>query len=118
SIEFSSTGTVCGSNGFCASAHPSDRNHCSCSSFICVITDFCIQEPAHQDWRNPIMKICLRCQHQFSLNEWVCPACRHESTQLNSITAHAPDLANNGGGFRPEYFSTLSKLEAANFWFQ
>ncbi|WP_256573352.1 MULTISPECIES: trans-aconitate 2-methyltransferase [unclassified Pseudomonas] len=37
---------------------------------------------------------------------------------LNGVVAHAPDLANDGGGFKPQYFSELARLEATNFWFR
>jgi SAM-dependent methyltransferase len=30
----------------------------------------------------------------------------------------APDLAMTGGGFKPEYFAHLEKLEAGSFWFR
>jgi SAM-dependent methyltransferase len=32
--------------------------------------------------------------------------------------AHATEFANDGGGFKPEYFSELAKLESTNFWFR
>lgn len=64
------------------------------------------------------MKSCIECNHIFSSPAWTCPACGHEPRRLNGIVAHACDLAEAGGGFKPEYFATLAQLEAANFWFR
>ena len=64
------------------------------------------------------MKRCLHCKYIFSFDEWTCPSCGHQPERLNGIEAHAPEFANDGGGFKPEYFSELSRLEAENFWFR
>ncbi|AWB33072.1 SAM-dependent methyltransferase [Orrella marina] len=64
------------------------------------------------------MKLCLHCKYIFSSDEWTCPSCGHQPERLNGIEAHAPEFANGGGGFKPEYFSELSRLEAENFWFR
>ena len=64
------------------------------------------------------MKVCLHCKYIFSFDEWTCPSCGHQPERLNGIEAHAPEFANGGGGFKPEYFSELSRLEAENFWFR
>jgi len=64
------------------------------------------------------MKICLCCQYIFSFDEWTCPSCGHKPERLNGLVAHAPEFANDGGGFKAEYFSELSRLEAENFWFR
>ena len=64
------------------------------------------------------MKLCLHCKYIFSSDEWTCPSCGHQPERLSGIEAHAPEFANGGGGFKPEYFSKLSRLEAANFWFR
>ena len=64
------------------------------------------------------MKVCLQCKYVFSFDEWTCPSCGHQPERLNGIEAHAPEFANGGGGFKPEYFSALSRLEAENFWFR
>lgn len=63
------------------------------------------------------MKICLKCEHVFSSESWQCPTCGYAPVYLAGITAHAPEFSNGGGGFKPEYFSELARLEAANFWF-
>lgn len=64
------------------------------------------------------MKLCLHCKYIFSLDEWTCPSCGHQPQRFLGIEAHAPEFANSGGGFKPEYFSELSRLEAKNFWFR
>ena len=64
------------------------------------------------------MKVCLHCKYIFSSDGWTCPSCGHQPEQLNGIDAHAPEFAHAGGGFKPEYFSELSRLEAGNFWFR
>lgn len=64
------------------------------------------------------MRLCLKCEHVFSLDGWICPVCDYEPAWLNGVVAHAPDLANGGGGFKPEYFAELARLEATNFWFR
>lgn len=64
------------------------------------------------------MKVCLQCKNLFSSDEWICSSCGHQPKRLNGIEAHAPEFANGGGGFKSEYFSELSKLEAENFWFR
>ena len=64
------------------------------------------------------MKVCLHCKYIFSFDEWTCPSCGYQPERLIGIEAHAPEFANGGGGFKPEYFSELSRLEAENFWFR
>ncbi len=64
------------------------------------------------------MKVCLHCENFFSSADWTCPSCGHQPERMNGIEAHAPEFAHGGGGFKPEYFSELSRLEAGNFWFR
>lgn len=64
------------------------------------------------------MKLCLKCSEVFSSQAWICPACGYEPTKLNDVLVHSPEFANEGGGFKPEYFSELSRLESTNFWFK
>jgi SAM-dependent methyltransferase len=64
------------------------------------------------------MKICLKCDEVFSSDGWICSACGYEPARLNDMEVHAPEFANSGGGFKPEYFSELAQLESSNFWFQ
>lgn len=39
-------------------------------------------------------------------------------TLIDGFEAYAPELAYAGGGFNPEAFADLARLEAGNFWFQ
>lgn len=64
------------------------------------------------------MKLCLHCKYIFSFDEWTCPSCGHKPERLNGIELHSPEFAHDGGGFKSEYFSELSRLEAGNFWFR
>jgi len=64
------------------------------------------------------MRVCLRCDHLFASAGWACPACGYEPLRLNGIDAHAAELADEGGGFKPEYYVDLAALEARNFWFE
>lgn len=64
------------------------------------------------------MRLCLKCGHSFPSNGWTCPSCGHEPARLNGFVAHAAAFAHGGGGFKPEYFADLARLEAANFWFR
>lgn len=65
------------------------------------------------------MKICCFCQTPFESETWVCPACKASPEERASgIVFAAPDMAEEGDGFRPEYFNELSRLEIDNFWFR
>ena len=64
------------------------------------------------------MKVCLKCGHAFSSDSWVCPACGHEPARDGAFEVLAPAYAHEGGGFKAEYFETLARLEATNFWFR
>lgn len=64
------------------------------------------------------MKLCLKCEHVFSSNGWICPSCRYKPIRLGGFEEHAPEFAHEGGGFKSEYFTELVKLESAHFWFQ
>ena len=63
------------------------------------------------------MRLCLKCKQIFSSEGWVCTACGYEPRRLYGFEAHAPEFADEGGGFKPEYFAELATLEATNFWF-
>lgn len=64
------------------------------------------------------MKLCTTCGHAFDIAGWRCPACGHQPTEVEGLLSLAPELAWEGGGFQPEFFHDLAKLEANNFWFQ
>lgn len=64
------------------------------------------------------MKRCPFCSTLFQDANWRCPACRQSPRQDAGFAILAPELAEGGGGFRPEYFSQLAELEAGSFWFR
>ena len=64
------------------------------------------------------MNECSLCGNVFASVKLACPSCGHQPVILNGIKAYAPNLANGGGGFKPEFFSELAVLEANNFWFR
>lgn len=65
------------------------------------------------------MKICCFCQTLFESKTWVCPACKAGPNEgISGIVFAAPDIAEQGDGFRPEYFNELARLEVDNFWFR
>jgi SAM-dependent methyltransferase len=61
---------------------------------------------------------CLACGASFDGARARCPACGQAPPAIDGFPAFAPELAADGGGFRPEYFRTLAELEAASFWFR
>ena len=63
------------------------------------------------------MKRCQRCEASFVAIDWRCPHCTHVPTIIGGFSAMAPELAEQGAGFRPEAFEQLASLEARNFWF-
>ncbi|WP_430401879.1 class I SAM-dependent methyltransferase [Hyphomonas sp.] len=64
------------------------------------------------------MKRCLSCEHAHESADTTCPACGHTPRCIDGVVTYAPDHALGADGFKPEYFSHLSKLEPANFWFR
>lgn len=64
------------------------------------------------------MKRCTACSAEFDAEDWICPACGFQPPTVDGFRAHAPELASDGGGFRPESFAELARLEADNFWFR
>ena len=64
------------------------------------------------------MKICLTCANVLPSKTWLCTACGYEPLRENNVICHAAELAHGGGGFKAEYFTELSQLESANFWFR
>lgn len=64
------------------------------------------------------MRRCPFCSTLFQDANWRCPACRRSPKQDSGFAILAPELAEGGGGFRPEYFSQLAELEAGSFWFR
>lgn len=64
------------------------------------------------------MKICPECNHEFESREWLCPHCHWHAPITAGFPSLAPQLARSGGGFEPEAFAKLAKLEAGSFWFR
>lgn len=64
------------------------------------------------------MKVCPKCSCAPSSNIGVCSECGYEIPEINGFPSFAPESAFEGGGFKPEYFEQLSKLEVGNFWFR
>lgn len=65
------------------------------------------------------MKICCSCQARFDAAGWSCPVCgATPETSPTGIVQTAPEIAEQGDGFRPEYFEELARLESGNFWFR
>ena len=64
------------------------------------------------------MKLCARCSKPFEQASWRCPYCFHQPKRLDGRIAFAPELAEEGEGFKAEYFGNLAQLEAGSFWFQ
>jgi len=64
------------------------------------------------------MKVCLHCKYIFPSDKFICPSCGYKPESFTEIESYAPDFASSGGGFKPEYFSQLARLEEKNFWFR
>jgi SAM-dependent methyltransferase len=64
------------------------------------------------------MKICFACGQAYSSKDWQCPSCTNSPSEIEGIVLLSPELCQASGGFKPEYFSQLSQLEANSFWFR
>ncbi|MDK9709089.1 MAG: class I SAM-dependent methyltransferase [Desulforhopalus sp.] len=64
------------------------------------------------------MKRCLSCDARYLSSMPHCQRCGVVDASVHGFDAYAPNLAFDGGGFNPNYFSELAQLENANFWFQ
>lgn len=64
------------------------------------------------------MKICLECSHSYDGNEWSCPNCSSQPTVKDGFLSFSPEFVNGSGGFNPEYFKDLVKIEENHFWFK
>lgn len=64
------------------------------------------------------MIVCPSCQASHEAAAAACPACGFAPPLIEGLPAWAPELARGGGGFKPEYFDDLARLEAGNFWFR
>lgn len=64
------------------------------------------------------MKLCPSCKVSFASDQEQCPTCGFEPASVQGIDVYAADFTIGSGGFKPEYFDQLARLEAGNFWFQ
>jgi SAM-dependent methyltransferase len=64
------------------------------------------------------MKRCLHCDASFEGGANRCPACGHTPSEVGGFLAYSPQHANEGGGFKAEYYAELATLEGASFWFR
>ena len=61
---------------------------------------------------------CPACQKEvYEKAVAICPSCGFAPPMIDGHKAWAPELAEGGGGFKPEYFADLVSSEARNFWF-
>lgn len=61
---------------------------------------------------------CPVCKQPYDSGLPACPNCGHSPLRSSGMDVWAPDLMEQGGGFKAEYFATLAQLEANNFWFR
>jgi SAM-dependent methyltransferase len=64
------------------------------------------------------MKKCLACGVTFPSLDSCCPACNWGPGMHNGFPAYAPDMAQEGGGFKITSFAELARIEEGNFWFR
>lgn len=64
------------------------------------------------------MRICFACQSERPDFEEPCPTCGNVISAEDGILQLAPWVAEEGLGWKSEYFSDLYDLEASSFWFQ
>lgn len=64
------------------------------------------------------MKRCLACGNTYLSSMPTCSVCGVKPDIQGGFPAYAPDLAQEGGGFKTAYFADLASLEAGHFWFR
>jgi|TARA_R110000744_G_scaffold236639_1_gene354182 SAM-dependent methyltransferase len=64
------------------------------------------------------VKFCNHCNSQYNADDFICSKCSSAALVEDGIVIHAPDMAYEGGGFNPEAFENLAKLEEKSFWFR
>jgi SAM-dependent methyltransferase len=63
---------------------------------------------------------CLACAATFGGDDWTCPSCGWAPAERDRVIAFAPELAATAeaeGGFEPDAFESLARLEEDSFWF-
>ncbi|MGY0218119.1 class I SAM-dependent methyltransferase [Endozoicomonadaceae bacterium StTr2] len=63
---------------------------------------------------------CPQCSTSIMLTQYTtaCPVCHSSPQCIDGFMAFSPELSHSGGGFNPEHFPHLAKLENNNFWFK
>lgn len=61
---------------------------------------------------------CPSCADTYAATHASCPCCGCSPLLVEGLPSWAPALAHGGGGFEPQYFEVLAKLEARHFWFR
>jgi SAM-dependent methyltransferase len=64
------------------------------------------------------MKRCLGCRTPYPGAAAICPCCGWQPALSDGFPAYAPEFAQEGSGFRSDYFQELVALEADYFWFR
>lgn len=64
------------------------------------------------------MIVCPRCSLEHASADAGCPNCGFAPANQNGFPAWAPEMANEGGGFRESFFAELAQREVGNFWFE
>jgi SAM-dependent methyltransferase len=64
------------------------------------------------------MKICLKCNQRFDLDNWSCPQCEKSPEWYNGFLSFAPELSETNNYFDLTHFAHLANLETNYFWFR
>ena len=64
------------------------------------------------------MKRCLACEALFEGADWTCPKCGYQPALRDEIYKFTDGPPDADGGFKPEYFARLARIEEGNFWFR
>jgi SAM-dependent methyltransferase len=64
------------------------------------------------------VKRCQECGSTYNSDKDSCPNCDFRPELINGFEAYASEFANEGGGFKADYFAELAQHEASHFWFR
>jgi SAM-dependent methyltransferase len=67
------------------------------------------------------VKLCIACGRPFEAEGWRCPHCGEEPARVDGALSFAPAISDRldaKGGFEPEAFEHLARLEEGSFWFR